>query len=75
MNQHERRAANARVRTFADLAASYPEIPADSLGSVKGVVHMVCRHEEWCRTLTGGGGLLSCNCSPEVSYHKQPTEH
>jgi hypothetical protein len=37
------------------------------------VVHMVVRHDDWCRTLNGGTGA-DCNCQPLVSHHLQPKD-
>jgi hypothetical protein len=74
MNRHERRkqAAMQRSKFVDDYVKHLPEITADAALSRPGIAHAVYLHDDWCRVMTHGGGIESCNCNPEVSYYAEP---
>jgi hypothetical protein len=58
-------------QTIQISVAEAKELTSSSKG--KGaVIHMMCAHEDWCRTMQTGNGA-DCTCTPVVTYHRHPT--
>jgi hypothetical protein len=45
----------------------------EALNSKGGVIHIMCAHEDRCRTMKTGNGS-DCTCSPTVTYHRHVTD-
>jgi hypothetical protein len=60
-----------KAERLAQWAKAQPEVSADEAFRPGTVTHMCFSHDDHCRTLQTGIGA-DCNCSPDVSYHRQP---
>jgi hypothetical protein len=58
---------------IARAAMQWPMLPEDTPFLPGRVVHLVFRHESWCRTLNGGSGA-DCTCRPDITRHLQPKD-
>jgi hypothetical protein len=36
------------------------------------VIHVVTRHDDWCRVMREGGGMAACTCNPQINFHIEP---
>jgi hypothetical protein len=70
--QHDQKRADRICRSIRDMTVQISEAEyMDIVGQQSpGVVHIMCAHEDWCRTMQTGAAN-DCTCKPTITYHKQ----
>lgn len=74
MNRHERRrqARMSRENRFVrDYVRHLPEADLSTATEPGSIIHMVCRHDDWCSIYDNGGGLAACNCGGIMHFTNQ----
>jgi hypothetical protein len=74
-NRHARRKAAAVKRARKDYYHTYvrhlPQVPPDAAYERGCLTHVTYHHDDWCRFFESGRAA-DCNCSPQVTYHREP---
>lgn len=74
--QHDQTHVDRFCKAVKDQAIPISEAEARELlftGKGRGnVIHTMCAHEDWCRTMQTGNGN-DCTCTPQITYYRHPT--